>query len=104
MKKEKKEETIEYLKKEFANLNLLKNIPKLKRKFVTILTKSEKENQMEKSLSIVFNKLLNLHRTILDMLRLYHKQDKKIIEIQYKSNITSLLLESHNKTINSYNI
>jgi hypothetical protein len=104
LKKEKKEETIEYLKKEFANLNLLKNIPKLKRKFVTILTKSEKENQMEKSLSIVFNKLLNLHRTILDMLRLYHKQDKKIIEIQYKSNITSLLLESHNKTINSYNI
>jgi hypothetical protein len=99
-KNDKKDEVEKYIKHEFSYLELLKELKD--KTIITVLTNSEKESEMDRSLSIVFSKLINLQTISLEQLKLQHKQDKKIIEIRFKSELTSLLLESHKKSLKQF--
>ena len=99
-KNDKKLEVENYIKREFSYLKLLKELED--KKIITTLTNSEKENEMERNISLVFSKLINLQTISLEQLKLQHKQDKKIIEIRFRSQLTSLLLESHKKSLKEF--
>jgi hypothetical protein len=99
-KNDKKDEVEKYIKHEFSYLELLKELKD--KTIITVLTNSEKESDMERNLSLVFSKLINLQTISLEQLKLQHKQDKKIIEIRFKSELTSLLLESHKKSLKQF--
>ena len=57
---------------------------------------------MEQKMSTLFTDLIRLQTLLLDTLSLQFTRDKKIIEIRYKSEVTSILMQSYDKSIKKF--